>query len=105
MSTAAFPTLAGLGWDVIRTPLWQNITQQAVSGKETRVALWSYPRHQWELTFDVLRQGTVHGTAYTEFAQLFGFFNARRGSFDSFLYQDADDNAVTGQGIGTGDGA
>ena len=105
MSSALFPTLAGLGWDVTRTPMWSNTVQQAVSGKETRIARWSYPRWQWELTFEFLRQGTVHGTAYTEFSQLAGFFNARQGSFDSFLYQDADDNAITGQALGTGDGS
>jgi uncharacterized protein (TIGR02217 family) len=104
MSSQIFPTLAGLGWSVKRTPLWKTRTQESVSGKRTRTAFWSYPRWRWELGFDVLRQGALSGAAYSEFAQLAGFFNARQGAFDSFLYQDADDNGVTGQVIATADG-
>jgi uncharacterized protein (TIGR02217 family) len=105
MSTAVFPVLTGLGWDAPRTPIWNNTLQENVSGKETRLALWTYPRWQWDLTFDVLRQGTVHGAAYTEFSQLAGFFNQRQGQFDTFLYTDTDDNSVTTQSIGSGDGS
>jgi uncharacterized protein (TIGR02217 family) len=104
MSTAVFPTLAGLGWDVGRTEIWKNILQENVSGKETGVALWTYPKHQWEMAFDFLRQGVVHAGTYSEFAQLAGFFNQRQGRFDTFLYTDSDDNAVTAQGIGSGNG-
>jgi uncharacterized protein (TIGR02217 family) len=104
MSVATFPVLAGLGWDVNRTEMWKNTVQENVSGKETRVALWSYPRRQWALTYDFLRQGTVNGSSYTEFSQLAGFFNQRQGTFDSFLYTDSDDASVTGQSIGAGDG-
>src|SRR5215469_3445677 len=105
MSVAGFPSLAGLGWSVSRTELWKTRTQEAISGKETRIADWSYPRHQWTLTFDFLRQGNLSGTVYAEFAALAGFFNLRQGSFDSFLYADPDDSAVIGQAVGTGDGA
>jgi uncharacterized protein (TIGR02217 family) len=105
MSSQIFPALSGLGWSVKRTPQWKTRVQQAISGKETRVADWSYPRWQWSLTYDFLRQGTVNGVAAAEFAQLAGFFNSRQGSFDSFLYTDADDNAATGQLLGRGDGS
>ena len=104
MSSSVFPSLAGIGWDVTRTEMWKNTVQENVSGKENRVALWTYPRRQWDLTHDFLRQGTVHGSAYTEFAQLAGFFNQRQGQFDTFLYTDSDDSAVTGQSISTGNG-
>jgi uncharacterized protein (TIGR02217 family) len=105
MSTAVFPTFAGLGWDVVRTPIWDTTIQENASGKEVRIANQTYPRYLWDLTFDVLRQGVVHGVAYSEMSQLLGFYNARQGQFDTFLYTDPDDNSVTGQGIGTGDGA
>jgi uncharacterized protein (TIGR02217 family) len=100
MSTAILPSLAGLGFPVTRTPVWDTVLQQNISGKEVRVALQSYPRWKWELSFTVLRSSA----AYTELQQLAGFFNARQGMFDTFLYQDADDNSVTSQTIGTGDG-
>lgn len=105
MSTSVLPSLAGLGFEVIRTPIWKTRVQPNVSGKEVRIAEQTYPRWRWDLTYNVLRQGTVHGTAYTELAQLAGFFNARKGRFDSFLYADADDYTVTGQTIGTGNGS
>src|SRR5579862_7623363 len=104
MSISVFPTLAGLGWSVTRREMWSTRTQTAISGKETRVADWSYPRHQWTLTYDFLRQGNLSGATYAEFASLAGFFNLRQGSFDTFLYADPDDSSVTSQGIGIGDG-
>ncbi|HUZ30942.1 MAG TPA: DUF2460 domain-containing protein [Xanthobacteraceae bacterium] len=101
MTEPIFPALAGLGWSVKRAPVWKTRTQQAISGKETRLADWSYPAWRWELTFDFLRADPVAA----EFQALAGFFNARQGAFGTFLYADADDNAVAGQAIGTGDGA
>jgi len=104
MSVAIFPSLAGLGWSVTRSEIWRTRTQEAVSGKETRIADWSYPRHLWSLSYDFLRQGSLSGAVYSEFAALAGFFNLRQGAFDSFLYADPDDNTALGQGIATGDG-
>lgn len=105
MSVATLPSLIGLGWDVKRVPIWQTRKAQSVSGKETRVNDWSYPRWQWTILYNMLRQGTIASTAYTEMQQLAGFFNERNGAFDSWLYKDAHDNTVVGQAIGTGDGA
>lgn len=101
MSTQILPSLAGLGIEVTRAPLWDTRVQEAASGKETRVALWSYPRWRWDLSYNVLRSDAVNA----ELQQLAGFFNARQGMYDSFLYEDADDNSVSGQTIGTGSGS
>ena len=101
MTEPLFPALAGIGWSVKRSPVWKTRAQQAISGKETRLADWSYPAWHWELTFDFLRADPVAA----EFQSLAGFFNARQGAFGTFLYADADDNAVAGQSLGTGDGA
>jgi uncharacterized protein (TIGR02217 family) len=101
MSNAVFPALAGLGWTVKRSPLWKTRVQESISGKEVRIADWSFPRWQWQLSFDFLRGDPVNA----EFQALAGFFNQRLGMFDSFLYQDADDNSVAAQSLGTGDGA
>ncbi|MEI6730819.1 MAG: DUF2460 domain-containing protein [Pseudomonadota bacterium] len=100
MSTAILPSLVGLGFDVVRTPKWDTRIQQSISGKETRIAMQSYPRWQWDLTYNILRSGS----AFAELQQLVGFFNQRQGMFDTFLYQDADDKSVTAQGLGLGDG-
>lgn len=99
MSAAVFPTLPGLTYDIVRTPIWGNTTEQFVSGKELRINNgWTYPRYQWDLTFSVLRSDAV----LHEFQTLIGFYNARNGSYDSFQYHDADDNSITGQQFGIG---
>ena len=100
MSQAVFPTFPGLKWGSKKTPYWKNRVQEAVSGKEKRAAYWTYPRYKLDLSYEVLRAG-----AEAELQQLLGFFNARKGNFDSFLVSDPDDNAVTAQAFGTGDGA
>jgi uncharacterized protein (TIGR02217 family) len=100
MSSLVLPSLAGLGFDVVRTPLWDTTVQTAASGKETRITRQVSPRWRWELAFNVLRSNA----SYNELQQLAGFFNARQGRFDTFLYQDADDYIVSGQTIGQGDG-
>ncbi len=99
MGSAVFPSLAGLEYPVVRTPIFRTLTQQSVSGQENRAALQAYPRWQWTLSFNFLRDD-----GNNEFRTLLAFFLARQGSFDSFLFDDVDDNAVTAQPIGHGDG-
>jgi uncharacterized protein (TIGR02217 family) len=100
VSQAVFPTLAGLEWNVTRTPAWKTLIQEATSGKEARAALWSVPSWTWSLSYSKLDAGTL-----AELQTLVGFFNARQGRFDTFLYTDPDDNSVTDQSFGTGNGA
>lgn len=99
MSDAVFPTLPGLKWNVKRTPIWKTLSEEAVSGKEASVALMTYPLRRYTLSYELLRAG-----ALAELEQLEGFFNARRGRHDTWLYHDPDDNAVTDQSFGTGNG-
>jgi uncharacterized protein (TIGR02217 family) len=101
MSNAVFPTLPGLTWDVIKSPRWNTSVQQSVGGKEVRAAFFSSPIWRWTLKYEVLRQAS----AFLELQQLVGFFNARQGRFDSFLFSDPLDNAVVGQNFGTGNGS
>jgi uncharacterized protein (TIGR02217 family) len=100
MGLVLFPSLAGLEYPVVRTPIFKTLVQETASGEETRAALQLYPRWQWTLSFNFLRDDSNN-----EFRTLLAFFLARNGSFDSFLFQDPDDNAVTGQPIGIGDGS
>jgi uncharacterized protein (TIGR02217 family) len=100
MSSEIFPTLAGLEYPVVRTPIFKTLIQQSASGGETRSALQLYPRWQYRLSFNFLRDD-----ANDEFRTLCAFFLARKGSFDSFLFQDVDDCAVTNQQIGVGTGS
>ena len=91
-------------WPFNRTQEFSTRKPVSVSGKETRIADWSYPRYTWEASFTTLRQGLVGGLTWADFATLFGFYEARQGSFDSFLYEDADDRFVSNQGIAVTDG-
>jgi uncharacterized protein (TIGR02217 family) len=100
MSNAVFPALKGASYPVEKTAVWKTKTQSHVSGKETRLNLWSYPLWQWSLPYEFLRSDAVNA----ELQSLIGFFNARQGAYDSWLFNDPDDNTVTAQTFATGDG-
>lgn len=100
MSNSVFPSFPGLTWNVVRRPKWSTVTKKSVSGREFRAAQYSYPIWEYKLSFEVLRARS----ALPEMQQLAAFFNARQGSYDTWLYTDPDDNTVTTQLFGTGDG-
>lgn len=100
MGNAVFPTLAGLAWGQMKTPMWKTDVKESVSGMEYRASLMTYPRYRVTMSYEVLRADLVNAELQT----LMGFFNQRRGSFDSFLWTDPDDNSVVNASFGTGDG-
>ena len=103
MSNVLFPTLAGLGWSVLKAPKWSTKVQTATSGKELRTSLFSYPLYNITLILETMRDGFVPpGFTYSEIQTIIGFFNARQGSYDNFLYIDPTDYAATTQQFGTG---
>lgn len=101
MSNAVFPSLPGLKIDTTRVAVWKTITHESVSGMEFRTALMTYPRYRISLSYEVLRSGN----GYSEFQQLIGFFNQRRGSWDDFLFLDADDSTAAASVFGVGNGS
>jgi len=101
MSNQVFPVFPGLAWSVIKSPEWSTLIQKAVSGLELRASLMAYPVYNITLTYEVLRAST----ALPELQSLLGFFNARQGSFDNFLFTDSTDSSMTAQNIGTGNGS
>ena len=96
MSNAVFPTFPGLKWGRKKTAVWSTNIQKSASGREIRRAYYTYPQWKFSLSFEVLRTKA----SINELEKLAGFFNERRGSFDSFLYEDPTDNKVTDQLIG-----
>ncbi|MDO5686754.1 MAG: DUF2460 domain-containing protein [Neisseria sp.] len=97
MSNAIFPKLPGIKWGMSKTPIWRTRVQTSASGRELRAGYYSYPLWKFSLSFEVLRNlGSLQ-----ELETLAGFFNARRGSFESFLFEDESDNTVNNQLIGT----
>jgi uncharacterized protein (TIGR02217 family) len=101
MTYSVYPVLAGLGFDVIWTPEFSNEVQRSASGKETAIRFWSYPIRNYELTYDILRSAPT----YAEQQTLLGFYNSVFARGNVFLFDDPDDDTVTGQNIGTGDGS
>ena len=105
MSTQLLPSIPGITYPWTRKPMFQTRKQEAISGKETRIADWSTPRYQWTLPVQFLRTGTFFQATYAEYATLESFFESLLGGWDTWLYQDAYDFSVTGQGIGAGTGS
>ena len=97
MSNSVFPSFTGLSWPVKRSPRFHTKVMAAVSGMETRAAFMAYPLYKIDLTFDYL--------SLNDWQTLGGFFKARKGKFDSFLFDDLEDNTATAQLVGTGNGS
>jgi uncharacterized protein (TIGR02217 family) len=106
--TAIFPALPGLGWSVTKAARFATRIQRAANGRELRVIDQPNPIWTWTLTFPLLRDcwdargPGAAGSGYDELRLLVGFFLQQQGAFQSFLFDDPSDDAVTGQLIGTG---
>ncbi len=95
------PRLIGQGWSVTKVPTFQTRVQRAASGRELRALDYPYPLWQFSLTYDVLRDEPA---PQSDLRTLIGFFMACNGAFQTFLYDDPSDDAVTGEPIATADG-
>jgi len=100
MAPPVFPSLIGLAYPVKRAPMWKTLHQEAVSGQDNPIPLWSFPRWVYELTYNVLRSDTVN----LEWQALAAFFNQVQGSALVFRFADPDHGAAANQNFGTGDG-
>lgn len=104
MSSLVYPTLPGLAFEVIRTPRWNNIIQEAVNGVATTIGRQLYPLLHFELVYSVLRDSV----SFPEVKALVGLFNALQGGYDTFLFTDPDFNTITVANpsqFGIGDGS
>ena len=101
MGNAIFPTLPGQTIEIEKVPVFITHVQRSVSGRELRASFTSAPIWAITLSYEFLRTDPSYG----ELQALQGFFLARRGSWDSFLYLDPDDHQVADELIGTGNGS
>src|SRR6266404_5341503 len=108
--TVIFPALPGLGWSVTKSARFATRIQRAVNGRELRALDQPNPIWSWTLTYPLLRDkwdtrgaGIGTGTGYDELRTLAGFFLQQQGAFQSFLFDDSTDHAVTAEFLGTGD--
>lgn len=89
MSSLIYPTLPGLTFNSIRSPHFNTGKQQALTGKESRIAYQQWPLWNWELIYEYL--------SVADLQAIQGLFIAVQGDFDTFLYSDPIFNSVTAQ--------
>jgi hypothetical protein len=96
--------LPGLAYSKIRRPKHNVSVQTHQSGGEVRMSYWSEPLWEWDLTYELLRDGFRMGHAWDELLQIEGLFLGVTGSLNGFQFHDDDDNRLTRTLIGSSDG-
>src|SRR5208282_845214 len=95
MSNAIYPTeVRGLTYTVFRQMQFDTIVQSAPNKSETRLAQTINPIWAWELPYDYLKNNVgdiIPGQIYTDLKIMQGFYAARGGEYDDFLFPDPDD--------------
>ncbi len=98
--------LPGLGFNVKWSPLFFNMpTQTSATGADIDVGLADTPLHNFELTYEFLRDRGPDGAVTLEFKTMMGFFLQLGGTVGRFAFKNVDDHKVSKQLVGTGDGA
>jgi uncharacterized protein (TIGR02217 family) len=107
VSNLLFPQLVGAGF-VTREPIFSTNIKTSTSGNEIRLAQWTFARSKWTIPFQYLSDWNnmpVSAAAQQYIATLQGFYEARFGSFDSFLFYDETDSVSQSAIIGDGNGS
>lgn len=104
MSNALYPAnVKGLTYTVLKAPEFFTFVQPAPNQYTVRIPQTVNPIWHWKLIYDYVYDNSLSPantkpySPYTDLATLMGFFMARSGQFDDFLFTDPDDNAVTAQ--------
>ena len=101
MALQTFPSFPGLTLPVKKSRRWKTVKSDALSGRRTRVSLWTYPLYDYDLPFSFFRGDTT----FAEYQTMLGFIDAVNGAGQLFQYDDPTDDAVANQPFGAGDGA
>jgi hypothetical protein len=94
VSNAIFPILSGEGWPVKRSPKFSTIVLPAASGQHVRIPNYPFPLPEYEVPFNMLTPADLQ--------TLWGFYQARLGPYDSFLYWDPTDCYTVANAINAG---
>lgn len=103
VSTAVLVPGVNLAWDASKAPVFATRIQEAISGRELRALNYEAARYRFRLQWDVARDDRTVAANVTpsaptdELRTLMGFYTARRGRFESFLYTDPTDFQVVDQ--------
>lgn len=91
-----YPTLDGLGYSVTWMPEFANLpTERSANKAEVDIAMANTPIHEFELTYDFLR----NYTSPNEFKKFMGFFLRMRANVGRFLFRNPDDYLTTGEPV------
>jgi len=101
--------LPGLTYQSTWSPAFFNLpTATTASGADIDMAIAQYPLHDFDLTYQFLRDGIGHSVWRNgeglEFRTMMGFLLQAGGTVGRFLYKNPDDHRVWQNVIGTGDG-
>ena len=98
MSNVVYPSnFRGLAFTVTKTAKFNTIVSTSPAFVESRVVQSQNPNWSWTLRYDVLGNNSrsiAYGESYADLQRLQGFYLARQGRFDSFLFDDPDDDFV-----------
>ena len=97
-----FPYVPGRNFLTEKRPQWNTQVNEAISGRETRRQVWSYPKWHFDISHEFLRNPTL--MSESELVKILAFFNSKAGRFQEFLFMDDEDNLVTDMPFGVGDG-
>lgn len=104
MSDLLFPTFRGLSYPIGKTPHWNTIVQESISGVKKFLQCYTYPYYTFNLSFSYLSDYDLrHDDVHT----LMAFYNDLGGAGQDFLYADPlfEDNRCIKQIFGVGDGS
>lgn len=96
MSDEIFPVLPGQTWPRAKSPRTSTSVRRA-NGRRFALSQQLYPTYLYRIPYGYLRKADLDTLA--------GFFKARRGRLDDFLFDDRDDNTAAAQAFGVGDGS
>jgi hypothetical protein len=105
VSALVFPTFAGLKIEQTREAIPNTLLPTSITRVETPFSWESYPRYKYRLDIEVLRSDSSLSARIQEWQKLVGFHARMRGSLDTFLFTDDEDNSVTDHGFAVGDGS
>jgi hypothetical protein len=98
VSNALYPSVRGLTWPVMKTSKESTIVQTGPNGTTTRNPQWINPMWDFALIYEYLKNNPYDVLAqyapYTDYEVLQGFYLARQGQFDDFLFDDLSDDTV-----------
>jgi hypothetical protein len=94
VSALVWPTFAGLKIEQTREAIPNTLLPTSITRVEVPFSYETYPRYRYRLDIEVLRSDSSLSARTQEWQKLVGFHARMRGSLDTFLFTDDEDNAA-----------